>query len=67
MIYQTRSELLYKIMCYKDVVEDAYADHIKIIEALKSEDRCRCVEAMMSHLDDVSQNIDRLGIHVEHI
>ena len=63
MIYQTRSELLYKLMCYPDVAQDAHTDHEKIIEALRGGQVYECVEAVMAHLNDVSQNIERLGIN----
>ena len=66
MIYQTRSELLYKLMCYPDVAQDAHTDQEKIIEALRGGQVYECVEAVMAHLNDVSQNIERLGINPAH-
>lgn len=62
LIYQTRSELLYKIMCYRDIVESAYCDHLMIISALRSGELYRCVKAVMDHLDGVAQNIKRLDL-----
>ena len=62
MIYQTRSELLYKIMCYRDVVDDARMYHQKILDALKARDMDRCLKAVLEHLDGVTGNVARLNI-----
>ena len=53
-------------MCYPDVAQDAHTDHEKIIEALRGGQVYECVEAVMAHLNDVSQNIERLGINPAH-
>lgn len=60
MIYRVRCELLYKIMCYKDVVHDAKVAHQAILDALKAQDLMRCLETTMTHLDEVTQHISRL-------
>ena len=62
MIYQTRSELLYKIMSYRDVVDDARMYHQKILDALKARDMDRCLKAVLEHLDGVTGNVARLNI-----
>ena len=62
LIYETRSEFLYKTMCYRDVVESAHSDHLLILEALRSEDVCACVQAVMRHMDAITWNIERLGV-----
>ena len=62
MIYQTRSELLYKIMCYRDVVDDARMYHQRILDALKARDMDRCLKAVLEHLDGVTGNVARLNI-----
>lgn len=62
MIYRMRSELLYKIMCYSDIAEAAHVAHQAILDALKAQDKIRCLEATTAHLDEVTGNIIRLNI-----
>ena len=62
MIYQTRSELLYKIMCYRDIVDGARIDHQKIVNALRARDMDQCLSMVMRHMDDVTENVARLKI-----
>lgn len=60
MIYHMRSELLYRIMCYDEVVRDARQAHQKILDALTARDMLRCIQLVTSHLDTTAEHMRRL-------
>lgn len=62
MIYRMRSELLYKIMRYDDVVHAAHVAHQNILDALKTQDLMLCLKAVSTHLNEVTEYINQLGI-----
>ena len=62
MIFRMRSQLLYKIMCYKEVVEDAHSLHQQIVDALRAQDKTRCLELVTKHLDITEAHMERLHL-----
>ena len=64
MIYGMRSELLYKIFCYPDIVERAHEAHQKILDALRNHNPEVALQAVKAHLDEVTSNINRLNLGI---
>lgn len=62
MIYRMRSELLYKIMCDKEVVHDAWSLHQQILDALRERDQVQCLNLVLSHLDITEEHMKRLHL-----
>lgn len=62
MIYETRSDYLYKIMHFPDVVADARSAHQAILDALRKKDRIACVEQVLAHLDVTVGHMERLDL-----
>ena len=62
MIYRMRSQLLYKIMCDKQVVHDARSMHQQIVDALRARDKIRCLDLVTKHLDITEEHMERLHL-----
>lgn len=55
MLSKMQANLMSRLMCYDDVVEDAKQSHQEIAEALIARDEARCIDAMERHLDKVAE------------
>jgi GntR family transcriptional repressor for pyruvate dehydrogenase complex len=62
MIYRMRSQLLYKIMCDKKVVQDARSLHQQIVNALRAKDKIRCLDLVTEHLNITEEHVERLHL-----
>lgn len=61
MIADMRSNLLYRMFCHHEIVEDAYAAHREILRSIRKRDLMACIQAVNDHLDTTerhSQNVE---------
>ena len=59
MLTKMQKNLMNRLMCYDNVVEDAYISHYEIIEGLKKKNGAACAAAMEQHLVNVKNYFDR--------
>lgn len=57
MMYQVRTETLYKTLCYREDVEKTKKEHQYILDSIKTSDLRSCIEAITEHLDSANINI----------
>lgn len=57
LLENMRTELLWKLFEYKEIIEDARIAHHRILDALKSRDRVACAEAVLQHLDTTAKRV----------
>lgn len=50
MLSVMRTDLLYRMFCYPELVKDAYIVHGKIVRALRNRDRFACIQIVDEHL-----------------
>lgn len=56
MIADMRSNLLYRMFCHREIVEDAYIAHREILRAIRSRDLLACIKAVNDHLDTTERH-----------
>ena len=59
LLYQVRIDLLYKTLCHDDDAVVTHDAHQRILDAIKSKDISKCIDAILSHLDSSIVNIKR--------
>ena len=56
MIADMRSNLLYRMFCHHEIVQDAYAAHREILRAIRNRDLLACIQAVNDHLDTTERH-----------
>lgn len=62
MLSKMQANLMSRLMCYEDVVEDAGISHHKILDAILAKDEDGCIGAMEEHLDNVAKYYEKYYI-----
>ncbi|WMJ84112.1 FadR/GntR family transcriptional regulator [Oscillospiraceae bacterium LTW-04] len=60
MIGSLREDLLYKLFCNKEIVDDAYKAHTKILNAIKAHNLNTCISAVRSHIDTTAIHMNAI-------
>ena len=60
MITSMRIELLYKLFCHQEIVEDAYKAHSRILTALEARDLNACVREVADHIDTTVRHVENI-------
>jgi GntR family transcriptional repressor for pyruvate dehydrogenase complex len=56
MIESMRIDLLYRLFCYPQILDDARAAHTEILNALRAQDFNACVNAVVNHIDTTKKH-----------
>ena len=59
LLYQIRTDTLYKSLCHEEDAEITHDAHQRILDAIKSKNIDECINAILDHLDTSSINISR--------
>ena len=60
MIEAMRKDLLYRLFCHREILEDAYTAHTEILAALKAQDFNGCITAVVGHIDTTKDHTRKL-------
>ncbi|MCI8678127.1 MAG: FadR family transcriptional regulator [Lawsonibacter sp.] len=61
MIEAMRKDLLYRLFCHREILEDAYTAHTEILAALKAQDFNGCVAAVVGHIDTTKDHTRKIA------
>lgn len=62
MIYQNRMSLLLTILTDRNILADARTAHQAILDALRTRDVSKCIEAVTKHLDTTMVHLDNMDL-----
>jgi GntR family transcriptional repressor for pyruvate dehydrogenase complex len=61
MIEALRIDLLYRLFCHPQILNDAYVAHTEILNALRAKDFNACVDAVVNHIDVTKEHTRRIA------
>ena len=60
-IMTMRKDLLYRLFCHREILEDAYTAHTEILAALKAQDFNGCITAVVGHIDTTKDHTRKIA------
>lgn len=61
MIADMRTDSLYRLFCYPEIVTDAYTAHARILRALRKRDLNECIVAVSSHIETTKAHVTHIA------